>query len=66
MISVVPIPAQPADFSAKHLPVETKMNAFTELQIIGQVSKVQAVGSTLRVSLAPEHGRRDHRSDLQH
>lgn len=35
------------------------MRTFSEFQIIGRVGKIKAVGTTLRVSLAAEYGRKD-------
>lgn len=41
------------------------MKTFAEFQIIGRVGKVKELGSTLRVSLAAEYGRRDNNGDFQ-
>ncbi len=41
------------------------MRTFAEFQIIGRVGKIKEVGSTLRVSLAAEYGRRDDNGDFK-
>lgn len=41
------------------------MRTFAEFQIIGRVGKTKTVGSTLRVSIAAEYGRKDDRGDFQ-
>ena len=41
------------------------MRTFAEFQIIGRVGKVKEVGTTLRVSLASEYGRKDNNGDFQ-
>lgn len=41
------------------------MRTFAEFQIIGRVGKIKEVGTTLRVSIAAEYGRRDDRGDFQ-
>lgn len=39
------------------------MRTFAEFQIIGRVGKIKEVGTTLRVSIAAEYGRRDDNGD---
>lgn len=41
------------------------MRTFAEFQIMGRVGKIKTVGSTLRVSIAAEYGRKDDRGDFQ-
>ena len=41
------------------------MRTFAEFQIIGRVGKIKEVGTTLRVSIAAEYGRRDDKGDFQ-
>ncbi|WP_227272007.1 single-stranded DNA-binding protein [Roseobacter weihaiensis] len=41
------------------------MRTFAEFQIIGRVGKVKEVGTTLRVSLASEYGRKDNNGEFQ-
>ena len=41
------------------------MQQFAEFQIIGRVGNVKTVGSTLRVSIAADYGRRDKRGVYQ-
>lgn len=41
------------------------MRTFAEFQIIGRVGKLKEVGSTLRVSIAAEYGRKDDRGEFQ-
>ena len=44
---------------------DTTMRTFAEFQIMGRVGKIKTVGSTLRVSIAAEYGRKDDRGDFQ-
>ncbi len=41
------------------------MRTFAEFQIMGRVGKIKEVGSTLRVSIAAEYGRKDDRGEFQ-
>ena len=41
------------------------MRTFAQFQIIGRVGQVKEVGSTLRVSLAAEYGRKDTQGEFQ-
>lgn len=41
------------------------MRTFAEFQIIGRVGKIKEVGTTLRVTIAAEYGRKDNNGDFQ-
>lgn len=41
------------------------MRTFSEFQIIGHVGKVKEVGTTLRVTIAAEYGRRDESGEFR-
>ena len=41
------------------------MRTFAEFQTMGRVGKVKEVGTTLRVSIAAEYGRKDNNGDFQ-
>lgn len=41
------------------------MRTFAEFQIMGRVGKTKEVGSTLRVSIAAEYGRKDNGGEFQ-
>ncbi|MBE0455366.1 MAG: single-stranded DNA-binding protein [Roseovarius sp.] len=41
------------------------MKTFAKFEIVGRVGKIKDVGSTLRVSIAAEYGKRDNNGDFQ-
>lgn len=41
------------------------MNTFAKFEIVGRVGKVKEVGTTLRISIAAEYGRKDNNGDFQ-
>ena len=53
-------------FHPKHIHQgDTTMRTFAEFQTMGRVGKVKEVGTTLRVSIAAEYGRKDNNGDFQ-
>ncbi|PKQ10900.1 MAG: hypothetical protein CVT70_17205 [Alphaproteobacteria bacterium HGW-Alphaproteobacteria-1] len=53
-------------FSLKHSsPRRLTMKTFAKFEIVGRVGKIKEVGTTLRVSIAAEYGKRDNNGDFQ-